>query len=222
METLNRLFNKNRIVKDYKRVVRFYNLWSLLTESKAAAKVLELAEIKDGQKILEIACGTGVVFEKIVKQNPNGINIGVDLSPDMLKKTKLRLRKKDYTNYEIKEGNVLQLDFPNNSFDLLLNNFMVDLMPEENFDKIASEFYRLLKPNGIALVSTFSKGKKIINKIWLFIAVHLPNLLTGCRPVSFAKHLSNSGFTIEKELKISQNTFPSEVIKAVKQIDVKI
>ena len=57
---------------DYSKVVWFYDAWSLLTESEAARKVIELSAIQDRMDILEVACGTGVVIEKIVSQNPNG------------------------------------------------------------------------------------------------------------------------------------------------------
>ncbi len=134
--------------------------------------VLKLAGIKDGQEILEVACGIGRVFKRIVGQNPNGQNIGIDLSPEMLKRAKKALQKSKSTNYELKEGDVLNLDFPDNSFDILVNNFMV--------------------------------AKKV------------PDLLTGCRPVTIKENLIEAGFTIEKDLELSQNTWPSGVIKARK------
>ncbi len=104
----------------------------------------------------------------------------------------------------------------NNFFDLVINNFMIDLMPEETFDKIAQEFYRVLKPGGIVVISIFSFGKKRVNKFWLWVADNFPELLTGCRPVSFTTHLIKAGFKIENEIELSQNTFPSLVIKAQK------
>ncbi len=56
----------------------------------------------------------------------------------------------------------------------------------------------------------------MFNKFWLWVAQKIPYLLTGCRPVSFKENLIKAGFTIEKSVEISQNTFPSEVIKAKK------
>ncbi len=156
------------------------------------------------------------MFEKIVRENSNGINIGIDLSPDMLGKAKHRLQKLNTHNFELKEGNVLQLDFKDSSFDILIKNFMVDLMPEETFDKISSEFYRILKPGGIAVISVFSFGGKRINKFWYWVSKNMPSLLTVYRPVSFKNNLMNAGFTIENDLQLSQNTFPSEVLKARK------
>lgn len=216
MDILKRTLDAERTINNYRKVVWFYDFWSWLTESKATKYVIEFAEIADGESILEVACGTGVLFEQIVKLNPDGENTGIDLSPDMLSKAKKRMEGTSLINYEFKEGDVLDLAFDDGSFDLIVNNFMVDLMPVETFDKIASEFYRLTKPGGRVVVSTFSFGKKNVNRIWYWVAKILPDLLTGCRPVSFSKYLIEAGFTIEKHLDVSQNTFPSEVIKACK------
>jgi ubiquinone/menaquinone biosynthesis C-methylase UbiE len=114
------------------------------------------------------------------------------------------------------EVNVLEMNLPAESFDIIINNFMVDLMPEENFDQIAQEFHRVLKPGGLVIMSTFSFGTKKIHRFWLNIAKRFPDLLTGCRPVSFKEHLINAGFSIGTVIGISQNTFPSEIIKARK------
>lgn len=216
MNTLDRKLDHQETKISYKKVVWFYNFWSWLTESRAAAAVIRFASIMDNQRVIEIACGTGIVFEKIVSQNPSGHNTGIDLSPDMLGKARERLRKSKFSNYELKEGNVLGLDFKDNSFDVLVNNFMIDLMPENTFDMMASEFYRILNPGGIAVISTFSFGEKKINHFWHWVAKKFPALLTGCRPVAFRPHLEKAGFVIEEDLQISQNAFPSEVLRARK------
>jgi len=214
--TLTRKLDEKNTQKSYKKVAWFYDVWSQLTESKAAKYVIEFADIKDHSTVLEVACGTGIVFEKIVKLNPNGKNIGIDLSPDMLKKAEKRMENIRNHHWELREGNALALDVADNSIDILINNFMIDLMPADTFDKIADEFFRVLKPNGIIVISTFSFGKKKVNKFWFWIAQRFPGLLTGCRPVSVKENLINAGFEIEKDVEISQNTFPSEIIKARK------
>jgi len=213
---LNRKLDFEKTLADYRKVIWFYNLWSRLTESKAFEKVIELAEMKDNQRIIEIACGTGRLFEKIVKINPNGHNVGLDLSPDMIYRADHRLQKKGFKNYELHEANILSPNEKYNSFDLLINNFMVDLMPESTFENIAKEFYKLLKSNGIAVISTFSFGTKKIHKFWFWLAEHVPDLLTGCRPVAFKHYLEKAGFVVTDICQVSQNTFPSEVIKAKK------
>lgn len=215
METLERTLDREKTRESFKGVVWIYDFWGRFTERRATRKVIELAAIEDGKRILEMACGTGVVFEQIVRKNPNGENVGLDLSPAMLDKAKQRLQN-FHGNFELKEGDALQIPFPDNTFDKVINNFMVDLMPVDVFDKVAGEFYRILKPGGVIVISTFSFGKKKINRFWLWLARHFPDLLTGCRPVSFGPHLTKAGFVIEEDIQISQNTFPSEVIRARK------
>ncbi|NOY49410.1 MAG: methyltransferase domain-containing protein [Chlorobi bacterium] len=216
MEVLSREFDIESTKKSYKNIVPVYNLWSRLTESKAAKYVIRYADIHDEETILEVACGTGIVFEQIIKRNPNGRNIGIDLSPDMLEKAVKRLKNHGNSNYELKEGNALELGLADNSIDLLINNFMVDLMPEDMFDGLADEFFRVIKPGGRVVISTFSAGKTKVNKFWSWVALRFPDLLTGCRPVSFRANLIKAGFQIENNLELSQNTFPSNVIKARK------
>ncbi len=215
MEILERKLDPAKTLKSFREVVWIYDFWGRITERKAARKVIELADIRDGKSLLEVACGTGVVFEQLVRKNPNGQNTGIDLSPDMLDKARKRLRSNP-CHYELKEADALNLDFADNAFDVVVNNFMVDLLPQEYFDRLAREFYRVLKPQGVFVISTFSFGNKKIHKFWLWVARHFPDLLTGCRPVSFREYLIRAGFTIEKQLEVSQNTFPSEIIKARK------
>ncbi len=216
MEVLKREFDQKKTQNLYQKISLIYDFWSWITERKALEKSLELAEIRDGEKVLEVACGTGISFINVVKRNPSGENIGLDLSPSMLKKAEKRLSKLKLANYKLLNGNALNLPFEDNSFDLLLNNFMLDLFPEELFEQVAAEFSRVLKPEGRAIVTIFSFGDKPYNKIWFWIAKYFPELLTGCRPIVFAPHLEKAGFEIVEIANISQNTFPSQVIKAVK------
>lgn len=216
MKTLPRNFNESRVKKDFKEVLWMYDLWGRFTERKAAAKVILLADIKNGISILDVACGTGKLLENIIQNNPDGKNVGIDLSPAMLQKAEKRLNKLNQPNLELQEGNAMNLEFPDNYFDTLVNNYMVDLLPEDTFQKIADEFFRVLKPGGVLVMSTFSFGTKGIHKFWYWLAKRFPKLLTGCRPVSFEPYLIRAGFQIKDKMEVSQNTFPSQIIKAEK------
>ena len=127
MKVLERHLNETRTKEEFKQVLWFYDFWGWLTERKAAQNVLKLANIKNGNAILDVACGTGEMLAKIVKLNPDGKNVGVDLSPDMLSKAGKKLNKINKGNFELQEGNTLNLNFPENSFDILINSYMVDL-----------------------------------------------------------------------------------------------
>jgi ubiquinone/menaquinone biosynthesis C-methylase UbiE len=61
-----------------------------LTESKARDRCLEIAAIQDGESVLEVAVGTGLAFERILKANPSGRNEGIDLTEAMLNRAEKR------------------------------------------------------------------------------------------------------------------------------------
>jgi len=79
---------KEEVVKVYTSVAPIYDLWGTLTETRARRRALELAGIKNGEAVLEVALGTGLTFREILKANPDGNNVGVDLTPAMLEKAR--------------------------------------------------------------------------------------------------------------------------------------
>ena len=216
-EVLERDFSEKQVKDNYSKVAWFYDFWSWLTESKAAKRVMDLASIKNGESILEVAVGTGLVFMKIVKQNPQGINEGMDISTSMLLRAEKKLKKLDKNSFHLQIGNAYQLPFNDDTFNLVVNNFMIDLLPENDFEKVLAEFYRVLKPSGRVVISTMAFGKKWYNKIWHWMAKKFPALLTGCRPISLSNYLQKTGFINIEVEQISQNTFPSEVLCAEKK-----
>jgi ubiquinone/menaquinone biosynthesis C-methylase UbiE len=216
---LERHPDESDVVDAYSRVAPLYNVWSYLTESKAAQKVVELAEIRDGQRILEVALGTGLLFARILRLNRTGETFGVDLSPAMIAKAKKHLEGISGEHCHLQIANAYHLPFDSNAFDLLINNFMLDLLPEEDFTVVLREFHRVVKPGGLLVVSTMSFGKKWYNAIWYRVAKHFPQLLTGCRPVEIRRYLEKTGFELLQSVRVSQNTFPSEIVKARKNMD---
>jgi ubiquinone/menaquinone biosynthesis C-methylase UbiE len=214
MKILDRAPSIEEVKKNFARVIGIYDLWSKLTETKALNKVVDLAEIENNERILEVAVGTGKLFEKIIKNNSKGKNEGIDISSEMLNKTRKRL--KEYKNYNLKQCSIYDLPYQNSSFDLIINNYMLDLLPEEDFKNILNEFYRLLKPGGRIIISSMSFGEKWYNKIWFLIAKFFPKLITGCRPIYLDKYIKSSEFEVVKTIQISQNTFPTEIVKAKK------
>lgn len=198
----------------YDAVAWFYNVWGRLTESKARNRILELAHIQNGESILELAVGTGVAFESIVKLNPDGRNIGIDLSAGMLEKAKKRMAKLPASHYELREASALALPFDDQSFDLVLNNYMFDLLPPEAMDKVLEEIHRVLKKQGRLVFASMTFGEKFGSGIYERIYRISPRLMGGCRGVQMSAKVINHGFQLISREYIQQMLFPSEVILA--------
>ena len=208
--------SQNNIGAIYDKIAPIYDIWGKLTESRARNRAIELAEIKNGQNILEVAVGTGLAFYEIVKRNPNGTNLGIDLSPGMLGKAKKRLSKLSEVNYSLNEGTAFNLNVEDESMDTLVNNYMFDLIPFEDMNKILVEFKRVLKKNGKLILVNMTEGERFGSELYDFIYNISPKTMGGCRGVRLTERLKQQGFKIKVREYYQQMLFPSEVILAFK------
>jgi ubiquinone/menaquinone biosynthesis C-methylase UbiE len=119
--------DKGKVPETYRRIASLYDAWAWLTESRARKRCLELAAIQDGESVLEVAVGTGLAFERILEVNPSGRNEGIDLTDAMLARAERRAAQAGHTNYRLRVGDAYALDFAEDSFDVLINNYMFDL-----------------------------------------------------------------------------------------------
>lgn len=206
---------KGRVADIYRRIAPSYDLWAWLTESKARDRCLQLAAIQNGEDVLEVAVGTGLAFERILGVNPSGRNEGIDLTEAMLMRAEKKAAKSGSNNYRLRVGDAYNLDFPDNSFNVLINNYMFDLLPQKDFLAVLGEFRRVLRPGGRLAMVNMTQGLRWYNGLWKRIYRINPALLGGCRGVSLVPQIEACGFTQAKREYMSQLTFPSEIVCAV-------
>ena len=206
---------KSRVADIYRRIAPSYDLWAWLTESKARDRCLELAAIQNGENVLEVAVGTGLAFERILEANVSGRNEGIDLTEAMLIGAERKATNSGSNNYRLRVGDAYDLDFPDDSFDVLINNYMFDLLPQRDFLTVLGEFKRVLRPGGRLVMVNMTKGERWYNGIWKRIYQINPALLGGCRGVSLLPQIEACGFMQIKREYMSQLTFPSEIICGV-------
>ena len=205
---------KKDVVDVYTQTAPIYDFWGSLTETRARKRSLELAQIKDGMHILEVAIGTGLTFEEILRANPSGQNTGLDLTPAMLNKARVRISKLGIDNYQISVGDAYDLKFPDQQFDLLMNNYMFDLLPEKDFVPVLQEFRRVLKPGGQIVLVNMTKGQHFYERFWETVYRINPRWLGGCRGVLLSGAMHEAGFTDITRDTVAQFGFPSEIIAA--------
>ena len=165
---------------------------------------------------MEVAVGTGLAFAEILKQNSSGRNEGIDLTQEMLDKAIRKAAASGQNNYRLKLGDAYQLEFADASFDVLVNNYMFDLLPEDDFGRVLTEFKRVLRPGGRLVLVNMAKGERWRNAIWEAVYKLNAEWLGGCRGVSILEHVQAISFQDARREFISQMTFPSEVVYGVK------
>jgi ubiquinone/menaquinone biosynthesis C-methylase UbiE len=207
--------SREQVSDVYNRIAPLYDSWAWLTETRARSRCLELAAIRDGEDVLEVAVGTGLAFVKILTANPSGRNEGIDLTAAMLLRAQRRAARTGIQRYRLRVGDAYDLDFPSESFDVLVNNYMFDLLPERDFPLVLEEFKRVLRPGGRLALVNMTQGTRWYNGIWDRVYRINPALLGGCRGVTLMPLLQQSGFRKTKREYFSQFTFPSEVVFGV-------
>jgi SAM-dependent methyltransferase len=96
-------------------------------------------------KVLDAGCGAGVPITQILSERFDVI--GVDLS-----ETQIELAKKNVPEAAFLCKDMTQLDFPDNTFDGICSYYAIIHIPRGEHHSLFENFYRMLKPNGYALL----------------------------------------------------------------------
>ena len=206
-----------RVVARYTRLAPVYELWARLTETRPRERVLELAAPRDGEDVLEVAVGTGTQFVELARRNRSGRTVGIELSQGMLKQTRERLADAGLDGRsELLRASALKVPLEDESFDLLVNSYMLDLLPRADIPVALGEFSRLLRPGGRLVLSNMTIGETRGHRIWDALYARGLNLTANCRGVLAAPVLDDLGFSRIRREYMAQFGFPTEIVSAEK------
>jgi ubiquinone/menaquinone biosynthesis C-methylase UbiE len=204
----------NAAVDRYSTLAPVYELWAWVTESRPRRRVLELANVRNGENILEVATGTGAQLVSLARRNPSGRTAGIELSDGMLAQTRKRLRAAGLSSVELMSGDALRLPFDDDSFDLLVNAYMLDLLAREDIVRALAEFKRVMRPGGRLVLSNMTKGERRRHRVWDSLYARGVNLTANCRGVLAAPVLAELGFSEIYREYMTQMLFPTEIVTA--------
>lgn len=137
------------------------------------ADLIQRARPKMGDRVLDLACGTGIVTRHIAPLvGPQGKLVGLDISPDMLAVAR-SLEPADGPGVEWHEGSGMEMPFPDASFDLVLCQQGLQFFPDHQAG--LNEIRRVLAPGGRAAVSVWRdlEGQPFMKAIDTVLAMHL-------------------------------------------------
>jgi ubiquinone/menaquinone biosynthesis C-methylase UbiE len=77
---------------------------------------------------------------------PQGRVVGIDMTAEMVAKAHSSAQTMGMANVEFVEGEAERLPFADESFDVVLSNGVIDLIPDK--DRVFGELYRVLRPGG--------------------------------------------------------------------------
>lgn len=108
-------------------------------------------DFRKDKKVLEVACNMGTTAIEIAKQFGCQV-IGIDLDEEALEKAQHNIVENKLTDLvQVQRANATKLPFEDNSFDIVINEAMLTMLPIEAKQKAIREYLRVLKPNGFLL-----------------------------------------------------------------------
>jgi SAM-dependent methyltransferase len=111
------------------------------------ANPFALGGLEPDEQVLDVGSGAGtdsLVAAQMI--GPGGRVTGVDMTPEMLAKARAAAAEMGASNVEFLEGEAERLPFSDESFDVVISNGVIDLVPDK--DAVFSELHRVLRPGG--------------------------------------------------------------------------
>lgn len=190
------------------------------------AEALQLAGVRNGQHILDVACGTGRGTVGLAHAvGPSGSVAALDLSEHMLGQARTKIEKMAMSErVHFRQGNARNLPYPDATFDLVYNGYMFDLIPLDGFLPILKEFNRVLKPGGKLVLVNMSKPG---TQRTLFETIYENGwAVMPCRPVLMSSYLEPAGFIdVERHYRQGQGLvsllWGTEIVLARKTAEIR-
>jgi ubiquinone/menaquinone biosynthesis C-methylase UbiE len=118
-----------------------------------ASYLIERANPQLGERVLDIACGTGIVARRIAQRvGSQGIVIGLDVNPDMISMARA-VAERDHLAIEWRISPAEQLLFPDESFDLVFCQFGLMFFTDRH--AALKEMHRVLRTGGRVVLSVW-------------------------------------------------------------------
>jgi arsenite methyltransferase len=106
-----------------------------------------LGRIEPGKRVLDIGSGAGMdSLIAALQVGPKGSVTGIDMTPEMIENARRGAAELGLKNVTFVEGEAERLPFDDLSFDVVISNGVIDLVPDK--DAVFGEIYRVLVPGG--------------------------------------------------------------------------
>ena len=205
-----------------------YPLSSLLFHRRAHQRLMELAGNLDGQKVIDVAAGSGELFRQLLKVNPGGLTVGVDLSPAMMTKVRKSVRKSlngrrghnghngngRRFHYGLQIADARHMPFRDGSLDSLFNCYLLELLPAGDLPGTLSEFRRVLKPGGRMLFTLISDESPDFNLFYNAARAAMPAFWGPLIASRMPEYLEQQSFRILHCETVKQAWYPTLITVA--------
>jgi ubiquinone/menaquinone biosynthesis C-methylase UbiE len=143
---------KRQVAANFNQQAQTYDRIRFVRES--AARLVELAGLQPGERVLDVATGTGFAALAAARLvGPAAQVVGIDLAEEMLNQARGKAASEGIKNVEFQLGDAERPEFPDASFAVVLCASAIQFLPDPA--GAVREWARLLGPGGRLLVSAY-------------------------------------------------------------------
>jgi len=128
-------------------------------------RVIEGAHIQDGERVLDVGCGTATLLIAAKSRSPLAQLVGVDPDERALAIAREKIAQHQ-VEVEVVQAGAEHLPFPTSSFDLVMSTLVFHHLPTEIKQRAMQEIFRVLTPGGRFLLADFGKPEGLLLRIF--------------------------------------------------------
>ncbi len=199
----------------YDALASIYPVSTFFFHSKAHACALRHAGIRNGMRVLELATGSGEMFRRLVKSNPEGKTFGLDLSPNMAARTQSRARR-EFPDAQSHCGavDVRSMPFCNASFDAVVCCYLLELLSQEDIRLTLREIRRVLRAGGTFSLVVIGQNARVFNRLYGVCGKLVPAFWGRQVERDVPVLVNDAGLRIVTNHFVRQTGYPSRVLVA--------
>lgn len=171
---------------------------------RARQELVSHANIKPGQHILDIGCGTGTLVLMLKRQYPTAHVVGIDPDPKALRRAQSKITRAA-VSVSLDQGYADKLPYDEASFDRVFSSLMFHHLEGEDRQQTLNEAVRILKPGGSFHFLDFTADHPTDGFLQRFIQSHAQ--LKANTHERLVQLMTRAGFTKVERLKESRMLF---------------
>lgn len=207
----------DRTRRIYDRLAPVYSISSRLFHARAHRRALEISDIHDGMQVLEVATGSGEMFRRLVRANPGGATLGVDLSPNMAWRTQERVQREfPDSATQCQAVDARHMPFRDATFDAVICCYLLELLSGDDIMRTIGEFRRVLRRRGQLVLVLIGQNKATFNGLYRLAGKVAPAFWGRQVEERVPELVEASDFRIERDATVRQTFYPSRVLVARK------